>query len=79
MNHITGMHRHQTYFATLDDQVSADNAVRLMDAFVDKLDHPKWQSRFGGGWFLLYNSCMILSKLYAAFDAINIVYIWESS
>ena len=36
MNYITGTHRHQTY--TLDDQVSADNAVRLMDAFVDKHD-----------------------------------------
>ena len=41
MNYITGTHRHQTYFATLDDQVSADNAVRLMDAFVDKLDLAK--------------------------------------
>ena len=41
MNYITGTHRQQTYFATLDDQVSADNAVRLMDAFVDKLDLAK--------------------------------------
>ena len=37
MNFITGTSRHQTYFATLDDQVTADNAVRLIDAFVDKL------------------------------------------
>ena len=35
---MTGPSRHQTYFATLDDQVSLDNAARLMDAFVDKLD-----------------------------------------
>ena len=41
MNYITGTHRHQTYFATLDDQVSADNAVRLIDAFVDKLELAK--------------------------------------
>ena len=41
MNYITGTHRHQTYFATLDDQVPADNAVRLMDAFVDKLELAK--------------------------------------
>ena len=41
MNYITGTHRHQTYFATLDDQVSADNAARLIDAFVDKLDLAK--------------------------------------
>ena len=41
MNYITGTHRHQTYFATLDDQVPADNAVRLMDAFIDKLDLAK--------------------------------------
>lgn len=41
MQFITGQHRQQTYFATLDDQVSADNAVRLMDAFIDKLDLQK--------------------------------------
>jgi transposase len=38
MQFIQGTSRHQTYFATLDDQVSADNAVRLIDAFIDKLD-----------------------------------------
>ena len=38
MHFINGNNRHQTYFSTLEDQVSADNAVRLMDAFVDKLD-----------------------------------------
>ena len=41
MNYITGTHRLQTYFATLDDQVPADNGVRLMDAFVDKFDLAK--------------------------------------
>ena len=34
------------------------------------------QSRFVGAAFLLYNLCMILSKLYAAFDEINIVCIF---
>ena len=38
MQFITGSDRHQMLFVTLDTQVSADNAVRLMDAFVDKLD-----------------------------------------
>ena len=38
MQFITGTSRHQSYFATLEDQVSADNAVRLIDAFIDKLD-----------------------------------------
>lgn len=38
MQFIQGSNRNQTYFATLEDQVSTDNAVRLMDAFVDKLD-----------------------------------------
>jgi hypothetical protein len=33
--------RHQPYFTTPDEQVSAENAVRLMDAFVDKLDLQK--------------------------------------
>ena len=38
MQFIQGSSRNQTYFATLDDQVSADNPVRLIDAFIDKLD-----------------------------------------
>jgi len=38
MQFIQGSSRHQTYFATLEDQVSIDNPVRLMDAFIDKLD-----------------------------------------
>src|SRR5437868_7989438 len=41
MKFIEGMHRHQTYFATLDDQVSVDNPVRLTDAFIDKLELAK--------------------------------------
>jgi len=41
MQYIQGSNRHQTYFSTLDEQVSADNAVRLMDAFIDKLDLQK--------------------------------------
>ena len=38
MQFIQGSNRHQSYFATLDDQVSADNPVRLIDAFIDKLE-----------------------------------------
>ena len=38
MQFIQGNNRNQTYFATLEDQVAADNPVRLMDAFIDKLD-----------------------------------------
>ncbi len=41
MQFIEGHNRNQTYFATLDDQVSADNPVRLIDAFIDKLDLQK--------------------------------------
>ncbi len=37
MQFIQGSDRNQTYFATLEDNVSADNPVRLMDAFIDKL------------------------------------------
>jgi len=36
--YIGGSNRHQSYFSTLDDQVEATNAVRLIDAFIDKLD-----------------------------------------
>ena len=41
MQYIQGNNRHQSYFATLEDQVAADNAVRLIDAFIDKLDLQK--------------------------------------
>lgn len=41
MQFIQGINRNQTYFASLDEQVSADNAVRLIDAFIDKLDLQK--------------------------------------
>ena len=34
MQFIQGQQRQQTYFSTLEAQVSADNAVRLMDAFI---------------------------------------------
>ena len=38
MQFIQGSNRHQSYFSTLDEQVSADNGVRLIDAFIDKLE-----------------------------------------
>ena len=38
MQFIPGSNRHQSYFSTLEEQVSADNAVKLIDAFIDKLD-----------------------------------------
>ena len=41
MQYITGHNRYQSYFSTLEDQVAADNAVRLIDAFADKLDLPQ--------------------------------------
>ena len=39
--YIEGTNRHQSYFSTLEDQVSSDNAVRLIDAFIDMLDLEK--------------------------------------
>ncbi len=41
MQFIQGSSRHQTYFATLEDQVAANNPVRLMDAFIEKLELEK--------------------------------------
>ncbi|CAN5434815.1 hypothetical protein BH10BAC2_BH10BAC2_38600 [soil metagenome] len=41
MQFIQGSNRNQTYFATLEDQVTAGNPVRLLDAFVDKLELQK--------------------------------------
>ena len=41
MQFITGNNRHQTFFSTLEEQVAADNPVRLIDAFIDKLDLAK--------------------------------------
>ena len=41
MQFIQGQDRYQTFFSTLEDQVSAENPVRLLDAFVDKLELQK--------------------------------------
>ena len=41
MQFIQGSSRNQTYFATLENQVTADNPVRLIDAFIDKLELQK--------------------------------------
>lgn len=41
MQYIKGASRHQSYFATLEEQVAADNPVRLIDAFIDKLELAK--------------------------------------
>jgi hypothetical protein len=38
---VGGNNRHQTYFSSLEEQVTADNPVRLMDAFVEKLELEK--------------------------------------
>lgn len=38
---LQGTHREQTYIASLDDCVAADNPVRLIDVFVDKLEIDK--------------------------------------
>ena len=41
MQFIQGSDRHQTYFTTFDEQVAVDNPVRLVDAFIDKLELEK--------------------------------------
>ncbi len=41
MQFIQGNNRYQSFFSTLEDQVSIDNPVRLMDAFIDTLDLQK--------------------------------------
>src|SRR6266513_1037615 len=41
MKIIKGISRHQMQFSNLDDLIAADNAVRIVDAFVEKLDLPK--------------------------------------
>lgn len=41
MQFIQGTNRHQTYFSTLEQQVAADNPVRIIDSFVNKLDLQK--------------------------------------
>jgi transposase len=38
MQNIQGTSRHQSYFSTLDNQVSQDNVVRIIDLFVEKID-----------------------------------------
>ena len=41
MQIIQGKNRNQTFFSTLDDQVMADNPVRLIDAFMNIFDLAK--------------------------------------
>ena len=41
MQFVQGKNRNQTFFSTLDDQVMADNPVRLIDAFINMLDLAK--------------------------------------
>jgi transposase len=41
MNRIQGLSRQQVEFGCLEDTVSNENPVRVMDAFVDKLDLSK--------------------------------------
>ncbi len=38
MQFIQGTNRHQRFFSTLEDQIAADNPVRLIDAFIEKLE-----------------------------------------
>ena len=38
MNTIQGIPRHQMQFTSLDDFIGTENAVRIIDAFVEKLD-----------------------------------------
>jgi transposase len=41
MKIIQGISRQQMQFTSLDDVIAADNAIRIVDAFVEKLDLPK--------------------------------------
>jgi transposase len=41
MNGIQGLLRHQSEFGCLEDAISKENTVRVMDAFVDKLELSK--------------------------------------
>jgi transposase len=41
MNGLQGLSRQQLEFGCLEDAISKENAVRVMDAFVDKLDLSK--------------------------------------
>jgi transposase len=41
MHYIQGNNRNQSYFSTLEAQVSADNPVRLIDAFIEKVELEK--------------------------------------
>ncbi len=38
MQHILSKNRHQIEFTSLEDLIEADNTVRFVDAFVDKLE-----------------------------------------
>ena len=72
MQFIQGTNRHQSYFATLEDRVSPDNPVRLMDAFVDKLELQK----------LAFTNTVHKSEgrpPYAPGSAVKALFVWLSS
>ena len=41
MNTIQGIPRHQMQFSSLDNLIGTENSVRIIDAFVEKLDFGK--------------------------------------
>ena len=60
MQFITGNNRHQTFIGTFEEQVSAYNAVRLIDAFIDtddlvKIDFTKTIHKCEGRDFFIYS------------------------
>ena len=59
MQFITGNNRHQTFFSTLKENLSFNNVVRLIDAFIDKhdlmkMDFTKTIYKGGGRDFFTY-------------------------
>ena len=54
MQHIIQGNRHQMDFSSLDCRIAADNPVRFIDAFADKLDLLQLQFEVNGinieGW-----------------------------
>ena len=52
MKTIQGSSRHQMEFISLDDQVAVEDPVRIVDAFVEKLDLKRLGIERRGGGFL---------------------------
>jgi transposase len=79
MKIIQGTSRHQMQFSSLDNMIAADNTVRILDVFADKLDiiqlgitpHNNKQQAHPGGAPRFDNKLLLKLYLYGYLNKIR--------